>query len=131
MCFDLLETTNQWDDSNVRDAGMARLVVEVLAREPGGRATLWAHLGHVGREQVIGQRTMGAHLATALGDGYRVYGLSAVAGSARAWDTKGEVGVIANPLRVPPPGSLEAVLGAASGVAQVTYWTFARATGDC
>lgn len=128
--FDTLETTNQWDFSDVRDAGMARMVLEVIAIEPKNRAVLWGHLGHLGREYVVGLRSMGAHLAAALGDAYRVYGLFAVAGSARAWDYAREVGVVPATLRAPPPYSLEATLGARSGGAPVTYWTFARAQGE-
>jgi erythromycin esterase-like protein len=130
MRIDLLEATNSLQEADVRDAGMARMALEVLEHEPGGRATVWAHLGHVTREQMIGPRAMGAHLAAALGDGYRVYGLHAVSGAARAWDPKQEVGVISNSLRVPPAGSVEAVLGTANGSAPITYWTFARATGE-
>ena len=73
---------------------------------------------------------MGAHLAAALGDGYRVYGLLALSGSARAWDNKRELGVVVNALRPPPVGTLEAALAPGSGGAQVTYWTFSHATGD-
>lgn len=130
MRIDLLEATTMWEQLDVRDAGMARMVIEVLEHEKDGRATVWAHLAHVTREQMIGQRTMGAHLAIALGDSYRVYGLHAMSGAARAWDAKTEVGVVAHPLRVPPAGSLEATLGAANGGAPVTYWTFARSTGE-
>lgn len=130
MRIDLLEAQGTLPSLDVRDAGMARMVLDVLEHEPTGRATVWAHLGHVARDQMIGQRTMGANLATALGEGYRVYGLNAMSGAARAWDAKQEVGVVAIPLRVPPAGSLEAVLGAANGGAPVTYWTFAAATGD-
>lgn len=128
--FDTLETSNEWLFNDARDAGMARMVLEVLALEPRSRATLWAHLGHLGREYVIGLQPMGAHLAAALGDAYRVYGLLAVGGSTRAWDYKREIGVVASSLSTPPAHSLEAVLDARSGGAPVTYWTFARATGE-
>ncbi|HLL22775.1 MAG TPA: erythromycin esterase family protein, partial [Kofleriaceae bacterium] len=130
MRIDLLEATTVLQRLDARDAGMARMALEVLEHEKRGRATVWAHLAHVARDQMIGQRTMGAHLGAALGDGYRVYGLHAISGGARAWDTKQEVGVVTNPLRVPPAGSVEAVLGAANGGLPITYWTFADATGD-
>lgn len=128
--FDLLEAKEPEHARDVRDAGMARMVVEILAAEPSSRATLWAHLGHLARENVVGLRPMGAHLAAALGAGYRVYGLLAVAGSARAWDDKLEIGVIAKPLATPPAYSLEAALEAHSSGTPVTYWTFAQATDE-
>lgn len=128
--FELAEVKGQLKRVEARDAGMARMALDALATEPSGRATLWAHLSHLGREFVIGAHTMGAHLATELGDGYRVYGLLARGGSARAWDPKGEIGVIADTLRAPPPHSLEAVLAAHAGGQQVTYWNFSRATGE-
>lgn len=130
MRIDLLEATTIWQQLDVRDAGIARMAIEVLEHERDGRATVWAHLAHVTREQMIGQHTMGEHLAIALGDGYRVYGLHAMSGAARAWDAKTEVGVVVHPLREPPAGSVEAILGTANGGAPVTYWTFARATGE-
>lgn len=127
--LDMLEAGNKWHLSEARDAGMARMVLEVLAIEPRGRVMLWGHLGHLSREYVVGQSTMGSHLSSALGDSYRIYGLFAVGGSARAWDYKGEVGVIASPLRAAPAYSLEGTLAAQSGGAPVSYWTFANATG--
>lgn len=106
------------------------MVLEVLAVEPQSRATLWAHLGHLGREYVIGLRPAGSHLTAALGDAYRVYALLAVGGSTRAWDNKRVIGVVAGSMSAPPAHSLEAMLDARSGGAQVTYWTFARAAGE-
>jgi erythromycin esterase len=128
--LDMWETANEVELSDTRDAGMARMALAVLAIESTNRATLWAHLVHVAREYNVGERTLGAHLAAALGEGYRAYGLLAFAGSARAWDMKQEIGVIASTLQVPPPHSLEAVLKTRSSSAPLTYWTFAAATGE-
>lgn len=114
----------------LRDAGMAQMVLDVLATAPDSRATLWAHLGHVAREYLVGEETMGSHLASALRDGYQVYGLVAVKGTARAWDAAQQVGVVAQPLRSVPVASLESVLSSRSAEAHVTYWTFADASGD-
>lgn len=128
--FDMWEATDVSELANTRDAAMARMVLDVLAGEPQARATLWAHLAHVAREYSVDAGTMGAHLAAALGDSYHVYALLALAGSARAWDRKQEVGVIASTLQAPPEYGLEAVLAARSAGAPITYWTFARATGE-
>lgn len=127
--LDLLEAADDMRYEDLRNAGMARLAFDVLGLEPDNRAMLWAHLGHLSREYVVGQRTMGDHLAELFGPGYKIYGLLAAAGSARAWDPKGEVGVIVRDLPAAPAYSVEAVLGAHSSHAPVTYWTFARATG--
>ena len=105
------------------------MVLDVIARQPDAQACIWAHLGHVAREDYIGSSSMGAHLAAALGPAYQVYGMFASAGSTRAWDPQLKVGVIPHTLPAPPAGSLEAVLTRYAGAASVTYWRFDRATG--
>lgn len=128
--LDDLETTDEWARESVRNHGMAEMVLDVMALEPTGRATLWTHLGHVAREYFVGQPVMGAELSAALGSGYRAYGLLAIGGSARAWDADRKIGVIAHSLRSPPPNSVEAALASRAAGAAVTYWTFATATGE-
>ena len=127
--FDLLEVPSD-NVSFMRDAAMAQMAIDILATEPHSRATLWAHLGHLSRDYSVGDPPMGSYLASAFGDAYRVYALLAVRGSARAWDEKGEIGVVAQPLRAAAPGGLENVLASRSGDAHVTYFTFADATGE-
>lgn len=130
LTFNVLEKTKRLERLDARDAGMAQMVVDVITMEPGSRATLWAHLGHLGRDYAVGLWSMGARLGATLGDGYRVYGLFALGGSARAWDEKGEIGVIAHTLSAPPPFSLEGTLATQSHGARVTYWTFSRAKDE-
>ena len=128
--FDMWETSNVSDLADTRDSAMARMVLDILAVEPRSRAALWAHLAHLAREYSVDAGTMGGHLARALGDSYRAYALLALEGSARAWDRKQEIGVIARPLQAVPAHSLEAVLARRSAGASISYWTFARATGE-
>jgi erythromycin esterase len=124
----LLEADGFWADSRARDHGMAAMVEEVLGRQTDLRATLWAHLGHLAREYVVGAPSLGAHLARSLGDGYQVYALLAYSGAARGRDRKRELGVIAHALPVAPPYTLEGVLTQNAGTAgNITYWNFERA----
>jgi erythromycin esterase-like protein len=128
--FELLESSDDWHQSAARDAAMAKLALSVLALEHDGRATLWGHVAHIGREFIIGQPTMGAHLTTALGATYRAYGLLAANGSVQAWDADQKLGVVPQALPSLLPYSAEAVLGAHARSAEVTYWNFRAATGD-
>ena len=106
------------------------MAIDILATDPRSRATLWAHLGHLARDYAVGDPPMGSYLASEFGDAYRVYALLAVRGASRAWDMKGEVGVIVQPLRPVAPGGLESVLASRTGDAHVTYFTFADASGE-
>jgi hypothetical protein len=76
--LDLLEQHGFWNLERARDKGLAQMAQEALSLDPRLRATLWAHLGHVSREFVVGAATMGQHLATWLGDGYQVWALLGV-----------------------------------------------------
>lgn len=127
---DLLEAKNSWYKDMVRDAGMSRMILEVLALEPHAHASLWAHLAHLSREYVIGTATTGHHLARQLGTNYRVYALLAYSGTARAWDTQMKVGVIAHQIPAQVADGIEATLFRQRGGSSVTYWDFARATGE-
>jgi erythromycin esterase len=128
--LDLMEAKNSWYKDIVRDAGMSRMILEVLALEPQTHASLWAHLAHLSREYVIGTATTGRHLSRQLGASYRVYALLAYSGTARAWDTKMKVGVIAHQIPVQVADGVEANLFRERRGSSVTYWDFTRATGD-
>jgi erythromycin esterase len=127
--LDYLEAPDEWASQSARDAGMSRMVLDVIARQPESLACIWAHLGHVAREDYIGSGSMGAHLTAALGTAYQVYGMFASAGAARAWDPQLKVGVTPHTLPSPPAGSVEATLTRYAGAARITYWRFDRATG--
>jgi erythromycin esterase len=127
--FKRLEEQEFWNQTRMRDEGMAQLAREILALAPEARATVWAHLSHVAREFVVGAPTMGHHLAATLGSRYQVYGLLTTGGAALARHARKELGVVAHTLPTPPPYSLESALlrGAPGSVSDVTYWTFGRA----
>jgi erythromycin esterase len=124
-----LESPGFWNETRARDRGMAQMVEGVLATEPGLRATLWAHLGHLAREYVVGAPTLGEHLAASLGDHYRVYAFLAYAGTARARDLRRELGVVAHSLAAAPAYTLEGALALSSPgpLGEVTYWSFGSA----
>lgn len=108
--LELIDAPTFWDKERVRDAGMARMVEDVLDVQPGARATLWAHLGHLARELVVGVPPLGNHLTTALGDSYRAYALVAYSGAARGRDLDRDHAVVAHPLPTAPAYSLEGAL---------------------
>lgn len=124
-----LESPGFWNETRARDRGMAQMVEGVLATDPGLRATLWAHLGHLAREYVVGAPTLGEHLAASLGDHYRVYAFLAYAGAARARDLKRELGVVPHSLAAAPAYTLEGALAQSSPgpLGEVTYWSFENA----
>lgn len=128
--IEYLEAVSPWHKDLSRDAGISRMIVEVLALEPGARASLWAHLGHLSREHVIGSPPAGYHVAAKFGTAYQVYAFLAYSGSVRAWDTKTKIGVIPHDIPPAPADSVEATLFEARGGSSVTYWEFARAKGD-
>lgn len=126
--LDLIDAQHEafWNSIRARDRGMARMIEQVLDTEPGLRATLWAHLGHLARESVVGAPTLGEHLAGSLGEGYQVFALLAYEGSARARDLKKELGVISHPLTTAPTYTLEGALAHSAHVPldEITYWSF-------
>jgi erythromycin esterase len=128
--IDHLEAKDAWHKDKVRDAGMSRLILDVLAQEPQAHASLWAHLGHLSREYVVGTATAGHHLTKKLGASYQVYALLAYSGAARAWDPKRKIGVISHQIPVAPADSVEANLFRYHGSSNITYWDFSRATGE-
>src|SRR5690606_39102602 len=71
-----------------RDAAMAENVLWLLERNPGARMLIWAHNGHVARQD----GWMGAHLDAALGDDYLPVAFSFGSGEYTAVDPQtGEV----------------------------------------
>jgi erythromycin esterase-like protein len=86
----------------VRDESMATNVDWILAHEkPGTRIVLWAHNGHVNREQY----RMGSYLADKHGADMVVLGFATYAGQYTAVDR--QKGLIANPLAVPDGDTFE------------------------
>jgi erythromycin esterase-like protein len=124
--LELVDASDFWTKERVRDAGMARMVEDVLDVQPGARATLWAHLGHLARELVVGAPPLGSHLAAALGDSYRAYALLAYSGAARGRSLDGDHAVVVHPLPAAPGYSLEGALAHAMQrpASLIAYTTF-------
>jgi erythromycin esterase-like protein len=121
--LELLEQHGFWNQERARDKGMAQMAREALALDPRLRATLWAHVGHLAREFVVGAPTMGQHLAAWLGDGYKVWALLGLEGAIRARSPKHKGEVIDHILPMPPVYTLEAVLSRAGGYKlDISYW---------
>jgi len=106
---------------------MAQLILAMLDLEPELRGTLWAHLGHVTREDHVGVRTMGGYLSSALGERYRAYGLLAFQGAARARDfQRPKERAAPHALAIAPAYAVEAVLARSvrEGLPDISYWSF-------
>lgn len=103
-----------------RDVGMADLVTAAVRRTPDARVVVWAHNAHVSREPDLGTPQMGQFLAESLGHAYFPVGIFSWMGQARAWDSKGEVGVISHALATPPRHALESAV-MASVLAPVAF----------
>lgn len=88
-----------------RDSCMAENVLWLLSRDPEARIVLWAHNGHVSRNE----GWMGSFLARELGDVYLPVGFTAGGGRYAAI---GEDGLGPHDLLPPPTDSVEAVLAA-------------------
>jgi erythromycin esterase-like protein len=101
---------------NARDRAMADNVLWILAQNPGRRAVLWAHNGHVGKAGYGGMKPMGSHLAAALGKDYFAVGFATGSGRYTAMTMGGGLKQD-HELAQPPPGSIESVF-AASGLAR-------------
>jgi erythromycin esterase len=122
--LDLLEQHGFWNSERARDKHMAQMAQEGLSLDPRLRATLWAHVGHLSREFVVGAATMGEHLAAWLGHGYQVWALLGVEGAIRARSTKHNGEIVDHILPVPPAYTVEAVLsrGADEAKLDISYW---------
>jgi erythromycin esterase len=125
--LELLEQEGFWNQRRSRDLGMARMVSEVLSLDGRLRGSLWVHLAHLSREDVVGATTMGGHLAAALGDGYQVWALLGFEGAARARSLLRNGAVVDHILSPAPEYSVEAVLSRSEtrGLA-VGYWDLHR-----
>ncbi|WP_432543471.1 erythromycin esterase family protein [Kineococcus sp. SYSU DK002] len=103
-----------------RDALMAERVLR-LVQAPGARVAVWAHNAHVAKRPYGGGRvrSMGQHLAEALGPRYWALGVFAGSGSFRAYTRRpfGRVSAAPEVVRWPGPGrgTLESVLEEAGG----------------
>jgi erythromycin esterase len=107
-----------------RDEAMARFVEFALRFTAGQQVSLWAHDGHVAREHDGTTRSMGEHLADALGDDYAAIAFQSLEGDARAWDATGSIGVIPHHLPPPPAFHVEAVLMRAAHLPDVGWFRF-------
>jgi erythromycin esterase-like protein len=92
----------------IRDECMAQNVKWILDHNPKARIVLWAHNGHVSREE----GRMGAHLARMYGKDYVALGFATCQGEYTAV-AEGQGLVRDNLLALPPAGSVEQVLHAA------------------
>jgi erythromycin esterase len=128
LSLNLVEQKGFWNRSRARDQGMAKMAEEVLSRDKLMRGVVWAHIGHLSREFVVGAPTMGWHLATALGAHYRVWALLGLEGSVRARSRKHNDEVIAHRLPFPPEYTVESVLSRSTPATDlaVGYWDFHR-----
>jgi erythromycin esterase len=95
----------------LRDAAMADLATFVVERGGPGRASLWAHAGHIARETYAGGlKSMGCYLATHFAADYYPIGFFTYEGSARAWDARRKIGVIPHQLAPTPPYYIESAI---------------------
>ncbi len=88
-----------------RDKCMAENVLWLLAHDPEARIVLWAHNGHISRQE----GWMGAFLAEALGDAYLPIGFTAGGGR---YTAVGKDGLAAHDLLPPPADSVEEAFSA-------------------
>jgi len=100
--------------SGVRDECMAENVAWILEQNPGTRAVLWAHNGHVSRAEFQGITPMGGHLGRRFPDQMVVFGFSTGRGTYTALAPRGIFDVRSdNPLQPPPEDSIESYLASA------------------
>ena len=67
-----------------RDLFMAENVVSILEEQPNKKAVLWAHNGHVGKQEYGPIKTMGMHLDERFGSDMVVFGFAFHRGAFRA-----------------------------------------------
>lgn len=107
-----------------RDEAMARWIEHLLRFTAGRQICLWGHDGHLAREHDGTIKSMGEHLADALGNDYAAIAFLSLAGDARAWDAAGAVGVVSHPLPAPPDFNIESVLMRAAHQPEVGWFRF-------
>jgi erythromycin esterase-like protein len=103
QCMRLHEAmaTGNADESLQRDFAMAANVKWILDHNPGARIVLWAHNGHVCREE----GAMGAFLERLMPGQQVVVGFTTSQGEYQA--IRQGQGLTVNPLQTPPRGSVE------------------------
>jgi len=94
------------EDYAARDRAMAENLLWILETNPGARVVVWAHNGHVQRDEAL----MGGTLARELGADYLPIAFATGEGEYRAVEPSVGLGVY--PLQPPPPASVEAFLAA-------------------
>lgn len=100
--------------TGVRDECMAENVAWILERDPGARAVLWAHNGHVSRADFQGITPMGGHLGRRFPGQMVALGFSTGRGTYTALAPQGVFDVRTdNPLQAPPGDSIESYLASA------------------
>ena len=100
---------SQKKDPDWRDRGMAENLLWILRNNPGSKAVVWAHNGHINclKQVDILHRSMGGFLKKSIGDDYRTFGFVGYEGSYTAWKN----GLQSFELPKAHPGTLEYVLG--------------------
>lgn len=100
---------SQKKDPDWRDRGMAENLLWILRNNPGSKAVVWAHNGHINclKQVAILYRSMGGFLKKSIGDDYRTFGFVGYEGSYTAWKN----GLRSFELPKAHPGTLEYVLG--------------------
>ena len=100
---------SQKEDPDWRDRGMAENLLWILRNNPGSKAVVWAHNGHINclKQVDILHRSMGGFLKKSIGDDYRTFGFVGYEGSYTAWKN----GLQSFELPKAHPGTLEYVLG--------------------
>ena len=100
---------SQKEDPDWRDRGMAENLLWILQNNPGSKAVVWAHNGHINclKQVDILHRSMGGFLKKSIGDDYRTFGFVGYEGSYTAWKN----GLQSFELPKAHPGTLEYVLG--------------------
>jgi erythromycin esterase-like protein len=86
-----------------------------------GRASLWAHAGHIARETDGGVESMGRYLARHFGSDYYPIGFFSYEGGARAWDAAAKIGVISHNPAPTPPYYIESAIMEATGHAIIAW----------
>lgn len=122
----MVDAPHYFARQRARDGGMADMAMALLDVMPSAKATIWAHLGHTGREWHLGIPTLGKHLQESLGGSYRSIALLGNRGVLRAWDSRQEEGVVPHRVDDAPGFALEGALANSAEGEAVSYWWFKR-----
>lgn len=95
---------------NARDESMAANFRWILDQNPGRKAVIWAHNGHVSKGGYMAMKTMGGHLDKALGKDVVVFGFATGTGTYTAAPMGGSGLKHDNMLTPPLKKSMERVL---------------------